>query len=205
MRLRCSAKCKMPSMETAVIHFKARPDIRLKIQNKSMNLCEDICCRGENVEGYVHELVSVYINIRQRKTTHLGRDTFIKQIHAHKLLSKLHHCEWRSDKILYLQVTLKQSFVKKLPCFEIWTWKKKLCLYQYTPLRLIGSYTYLSSGTQVNAWSDVNSIQLKTQTYEEALLCALPALWIALGPGQFKKKKRKPSASQGLNSYQCDK
>jgi len=54
----------MPSMEAAIIHLKARPDIRLKIQNKSMNLCEDICCPGENGKGYVHELVSLYINTR---------------------------------------------------------------------------------------------------------------------------------------------
>jgi len=122
----------MPSMETAVIHFKARSDIRLKIQNKSMNLCEDICCPGENVEGCVHELVSVYINTRQRKTTHLRRETFIKQIHAHKLLFKLHHCEWRNDKILYLQATLKQSFIKKLPRFDVWTWKKKKSISVHT-------------------------------------------------------------------------
>jgi len=153
MRLRCSAKCKIPSMEVSVIHFKARPDIRLKIQTKSMDLCEYICCPGENVEGYVHELVSVCINIRQRKTTYLRRDTFTKQIHAHKLLFKLHHCEWRNDKMIYLQATLKHKVSLRTyhALMSELGGEKKLCLYQYTPLRLIGSYTYLSSETQANA------------------------------------------------------
>ena len=46
-------------MEATVIHFKARHDIRLEVPNKSMYLCEDICCPGENVKGHLHEFMSV--------------------------------------------------------------------------------------------------------------------------------------------------
>jgi hypothetical protein len=50
----------MHSIEAAVIHLKARPDIRLEVPNKSMNLCEDVFGPGKDVKGYAHEFMSVY-------------------------------------------------------------------------------------------------------------------------------------------------
>jgi len=48
----------------------------------------------------------------------------------------------------YLKIEFHYE-ITMLCCLNLKT--KKLCLCQYPTLRLIGSYTYLTSGTQVNA------------------------------------------------------
>ena len=196
MSLRCSAKCKIPST-------KAHPDIRLKILNKSMNFCEDICCAGENVKGYVHELVSVYINTRQRKSTHLRKHIFIKQIHAHKhkLLFKLHHCEWRNDKILYLQATSKQIFFKKLPTFDVWIWKKKSISIHTTAPHWFLHVSLERDTSKRMAWCQFHWIK-DTDTWTSF---TLRTSCVANCSRHWQVKKWMKPPESDINSYQCDK